>query len=179
MKMYGVKKTFNNRKKFEKSLYSTKKKFVLSDDTKKKYFTDVRIINGQECYRISRSKEREEKALVYFFGGGYVMPAGKRDEKLLTYLADTLKADIFLLLYPLLPNVDSKEIYGFARDFYAELLKDYEPENIQFFGMSSGASLCMNMFLYDRYHGGELPYPGHMLLFRRPARSRRAMRRRS
>ncbi|MDO5713409.1 MAG: alpha/beta hydrolase fold domain-containing protein, partial [Tissierellia bacterium] len=77
-------------------------------------------------------------------------------------LVDDLELDILFPLYPLLPNHSFSEILSAIEVGYELLLKDYKPKDIQFFGLSSGASSCFYTFIYGKKN---LPYPRHMVAF--------------
>ncbi|MDO5696130.1 MAG: alpha/beta hydrolase [Eubacteriales bacterium] len=124
---------------------------------------ELRTIRGRPCYLISAAGREPEHAILYFFGGGFMVEPGKRDIRFIREMIERSGASVMMPMLPLLSDGPFSEICAMAGESYESLLRDFPAEKIQFIGFSSGASLCLNVFAYGQLSGQALPWPRHMI----------------
>ena len=103
-----------------------------------------------------------ERAIVYFPGGGsrrWQLPY-KRSMK--NYIRET-GAELWILLYPLLPDYDLLEETEFTIRVHEKMLKRFRPENIVWLGFSGGADVLFQAGRYIVKKALDLPMPGMMI----------------
>lgn len=151
---------------FEKMMQKLpdKQKFKFPEREFKSYIVEEAKIRNSKCYRIRRKGSTPSKAVIYFFGGGFISPPLKYDFKRIMKIINHLDVEVIIPFYPLLPNVEFSEICAVGLQTYKMALKDYDAKDIQIMGFSSGASLCLYIFSYMQKINLNLPYPNHMIL---------------
>lgn len=110
-----------------------------------------------------RGKGKERRLVLYFFGGGFVMPGNEGDFKFAGEISDRTGADVWLVWHKLLPDVDGKGLLESVLCVYREALKRYEAKNITLFGLSSGGSLCLDLCVYISENSPDTPLPGRLV----------------
>lgn len=110
-----------------------------------------------------RGKRKERNLVLYFFGGGFVMPGNEGDFKFAGEISDRTGADVWLVWHKLLPDVDGKGLLESVLSVYRKALKSYDAEDITFFGLSSGGSLCLDLCVYISENNPDIPLPGQLV----------------
>lgn len=121
---------------------------------------DETVIGTTPCYQIHSRNPSGHRLVLYFFGGGYCMPGDSGDFEFGQDMADKTGQDVWLVWYPMFPDATGYEIAFSGADVYREALKTYLPENISFYGNSSGAALCLAVLGFLREYSPETPLPG-------------------
>lgn len=130
----------------------------------KKYDFTKKIIEGTECYITKEKGIQPEKALLYVFGGGYFMPCDPGDFVFAGQFAEQTKREVYFPIYPLAPRYKLTDSIQSVLTVYREMLKVYEPENITFFGTSSGGGLILSLLVYIKEKKLDIPMPAHLVL---------------
>lgn len=131
---------------------------------RKRYDFEERTLGGVPCYITKQKNTSPEIAVLYLFGGGYILPPDPGDFVLGGQIADNSNAEVWFPLYPMAPGHNLRESVESTLEVYREMLKTHAPENIRFFGTSSGGGLCMSILLYIKKEAQELPMPGRLVL---------------
>ena len=168
-KMLGVNKMLDKRgADFQKLLeqYKEKQKKPLKVPYSKMgdFTIDTRTIEGTTCYIISRTNARPEKAVLYLFGGGYILPPDQGDLILCGQMAKNCNAEVWFPLYPMAPEHRLIETLQSTLEVYREMLKKYDPDDIRFFGTSSGGGQAMSLCIYIKSKQPEISLPGKLVL---------------
>ncbi len=131
-KMLGVKKMLDKQgADFQKLLerYREKQKKPLKIPYSKmgNFIIDTRVIEGTICYVVSRENTRPERAVLYLFGGGYILPPNPGDIILCGQMAENCDAEVWFPLYPMAPEHRLIETLQSTLKVYQEMLKKYDP----------------------------------------------------
>ncbi len=134
----------------------------------KQYDFEEKSAEGTKYYVLHSRKKNGKKLVLYFFGGGFMMPGDKDDFGFGQEMADQTGAEVWLVWYRLLPEATEKELLESVVSVYRAALQEYAPEEITFFGLSSGGSLCLDVCVYIKEQELGLPLPGRLIPFSAP-----------
>ena len=126
--------------------------------------SSVKEISGIQCSVIRPEGTYPDKAVIYLFGGGFIMPPDKND---LDYCIDISKntgAEVWMPVYPLAPGARIDEIIEKTLSVYKKVLEAYPSDKVWFYGQSSGASLSLYLCSYIRLKGLDLQFPHGLIL---------------
>ncbi len=133
--------------------------------------TPYYVIHGADAADLGDTKESKEnngkgrrrKLIFYFFGGGFIMPGDEGDFKFAQEMSDRTGADVWIIWHKLLPDVAGKGLLESVLSIYRKALKSYDSEDITFFGLSSGGSLCLDLCVYISENSPDTPLPGRLV----------------
>lgn len=137
---------------------------IPSQKLKKKYECNEKILGKQPCYCIRSKNKKSERAVLLFFGGGYLMTPSGRDFSLAGEIAESTESEVYLPIYPLAPRYKLIDTVQSVVDVYGEMLKHYKSQKIVFMGSSSGAAFCLALCLYIRHEKLPLPFPNRLIM---------------
>lgn len=168
-KLIGVNKMLDKQgAELEKLMDSYVKKQdsikVPAEKISKDYDFGKKVIGGCDCYITRQQGSKPKKALLYIFGGGYILPCDPGDFVLAGQFADNTGREVWFPIYPLAPRYKTVDAVKCVVEVYREMLKTHTPEDIVFFGTSSGGGLVLSTLLYIRHEGLALPMPKHLVL---------------
>jgi acetyl esterase/lipase len=169
-KLIGVNKMLDKEgTEFERLLetYKEKQKKPLKIPYKKltsDCIVDEKSIDGTKCYVVRKKNGNPKKAVLYLFGGGYILPPDPGDIVLCGQIAKNCDAEVWFPLYPMAPDHRLKETVRATYGVYQEILKIYDAENVRFFGTSSGGGLAMSMCMYIKHEHIDVALPGKLVL---------------
>ena len=103
-----------------------------------KFDVETRSIEGTICYIVREKGKVPEKAVLYLFGGGYILPPDPGDLILCGQIAENSGAEVWFPLYPMAPEHRLVETLQSTYRVYEAILQKYSAENVRFFGTSSG-----------------------------------------
>lgn len=153
---------------FEKLLetYRIKQKKPLSVPYKKMSDFDIstKTVEGTTVYVVRKKGAMPQKAVLYLFGGGYILPPDPGDIVLCGQIAKQTDAEVWFSMYPMAPEHTLAETVRSTLQVYQEILKSYASENVRFFGTSSGGGLAMSVCVYIRHEQLDVPLPGKLVL---------------
>lgn len=164
----GVKKIFAGEgdelyRKIEKM--SKKRSFKIPSSISKHYDFETIKIEDNPCFVIGKKGIKPQKAVLYLFGGGYVLPPDAGDLKLAEKISEETDAQVWLPMYPLAPKHKLIDSVKMTAGVYKKMLEKFVPEKISFVGFSSGASLACTICVYIKEKGIKIPMPRRMILF--------------
>lgn len=167
LRAMGVNKYFKDPERMAKALQKKKKEkeFVFPYSYFSSYVVEESRLRDRPLYRIRKGREKPKHSILYWFGGGFMMLPTKSDVRLIRGLIDALDVEVVLPIYPLIPHGTYREIFSFGVAAYEAVLQTHLPEEVHSLGFSAGASLSLNLFVYAKAQGEDLPYPAHMALF--------------
>ncbi len=125
-------------------------------------FTEAQI-GSVTCYQIHSRKPEGHRLVLYFFGGGYCKPGDSGDFEFGQDMADKTGHDVWLVWYPLFPDATGFSIARSGADVYQKALESFAPQEISFYGNSSGAALCLTLCGFLREYEPRLPLPGRVV----------------
>jgi len=131
---------------------------------KKKYEYKEKQLGGQPCYCFRPKDKKIERAVLLFFGGGYLIPPSKEDFSLAGEIAEHTRAEVYLPMYPLAPKYKLIDIASSVIDVYKEMLHHYKSQKIIFMGSSSGTAFCLILCLYISHEKLTLPFPSRLIM---------------
>lgn len=168
-KMIGVNKMLDKEgEDFQKLLdsYKEKQKKPLKIPYKKMGDFDIetKTIDGTVCYVISRKNSAPKRAVLYLFGGGYILPPDPGDIVLCGQMSENCDAEVWFPLYPMAPEHRLAETLQSTLNVYQEMLKRFNSDDVRFFGTSSGGGQAMSLCVYIKSRHPEVPLPGKLVL---------------
>lgn len=130
----------------------------------KNFFVEVKTVGETKVYSVSEKNHSPKKAVLYLFGGGYILPPDSGDLILCSQIAKNCDAEVYFPLYPMAPSHSLKETVMAVASVYEEILKAYSSENIRFFGTSSGGGLALSLCMYIKHENLNLPLPQKLVI---------------
>ena len=125
---------------------------------------EQRQIEGTNCYVVGVKGASPQKAVLYLFGGGYILPPDSGDLILCGQIAKHCNAQVWFPLYPMAPEYRLAETLSATCQVYQEMLKHYAGEDIRIFGTSSGGGQALSLCVYIKEKGIDIPLPGKLVL---------------
>ncbi len=153
---------------FDKLLakYSEKQKKPLKIPYKKMrdYIIETKDIEGTVCHVIRKKGTDPKKAVLYLFGGGYILPPDPGDIVLCGQIAENCNAKVWFPIYPMAPEHRLIETLQSTLNVYRDILSEYAAEDIRFFGTSSGGGQALSLCVYIKDKYNDIPLPGRLVL---------------
>ncbi|OUM67996.1 hypothetical protein PIROE2DRAFT_58391 [Piromyces sp. E2] len=146
-KLVGIKKMFTKEEEeLIKEVRKSNEKciFKVPTDTDCVY-SDVVIQDVHHCLRMQRGEVPAKKAILFFFGGGFIRGCGDGVVKSAKKYGERSGRDVWLPYYPLCIDHCITETYDMIYHTYKEMLKVYEPQNIALVGFSSGGAIALGL----------------------------------
>ncbi len=147
---------------FKQASYEVQKKFRFALPKIKGYeFRDEQLY-GFHIIVGKRAGSDPDKAVVYFPGGGsrrWQLPF----KSSMKHYMDGIDAELWIPLYPLLPDHDLMEETEFTIQVHEKMLEKFRPENIVWLGFSGGADVLMQAGRHLVQTNSDLPMPGMMV----------------
>lgn len=167
----GVNKMLNKEgEQWEKLLadYSQKQKKPLKVPYKKLKKDGFELIkkdfDGVTVYAVRKEGAKPKKAVLYLFGGGYILPPDPGDIVLSAQIARACDAEVWFPIYPMAPDHRLVETLESTLKVYRHILTRHKPENVRFFGTSSGGGQALSLCLYIKENFPEIPMPQKLVL---------------
>ncbi|MCD7861950.1 MAG: alpha/beta hydrolase [Lachnospiraceae bacterium] len=123
-------------------------------------YTEQTILGQYSCLKIETQPTPSKRALLFFFGGGYILGPDDGDVKLAEKFGKASGRDVWFPYYPLCTEHCVKETFEMAYETYRQMLQEYAPEDIALMGFSSGAALALGVCLHNNAQSEPLPMPG-------------------
>ena len=125
---------------------------------------ETRNVDGTVCYVVRAKNSAPEKAVLYLFGGGYILPPDPGDIVLCGQIAENCNAEVWFPLYPMAPEHRLAETLQSTLKVYQAMLERFDAENIRFFGTSSGAGQALSLCVYIKHENIDVPLPRRLVL---------------
>ena len=123
-----------------------------------------KTIGATDCYVIRQKESFPDKAVLYLFGGGYILPPDPGDIILCGQIAENCNAEVWFPLYPMAPEYRLVETLQSTLEVYRSILERYDAESVRYFGTSSGGGQAMSLCVYIRSEQPDIPLPGKLVL---------------
>ncbi len=107
--------------------------------------------------------EMGEWHMLYFHGGGFVLPMFKVHWPLVAAMVETCGVSVSVPLYPVVPEAPYAEQDSVADAAFAKLAGEHDPARIVLNGDSAGGHMALSLALRLARAGG--PQPGKLALF--------------
>lgn len=104
-----------------------------------------------------------QKTIIYLTGGAFIQRPDKTHWQYLDRLATATGAQIYVPIYPLVPQSNYQEAYQLIADLYNEVYTKSPVSQISLMGDSAGGGLAAGFCELLGQTG--LPQPGHLILF--------------
>lgn len=128
-------------------------------ESKAAEYTDM-VIAGRHVLKAVPGGRRSSRALLFLFGGGYLMDADAGDVKLAVEIAGASGRELWFPYYPLCTEASIETTFDMVFETYRRMLSEYKAEDIAFMGFSSGAALAIGICLHNNALGRPLEMPG-------------------
>ena len=115
-------------------------------------------------YALRVKDTKPQKAVLYLFGGGYILPPDPGDLILCGQIARACDAEVWFPIYPMAPDHRLVETLESTLSVYRHILTRHKPENVRIFGTSSGGGQAMSLCLYIKTKYPDIPLPGRLVL---------------
>ena len=125
---------------------------------------ETKSIDGTTCHIVRVKNSSPKKAVLYLFGGGYILPPDPGDIVLCGQIAENCDAEVWFPLYPMAPEHRLVETLQSTLKVYQAILEKYDAENVRFFGTSSGGGLAMSLCVYIKHENIDVLLPGRLVL---------------
>ncbi len=168
-KLIGVNKMLDKQgADFEKLLenYKEKQKKPLKIPYSKMDAFDIKtkVIDGTTCYTVSKKGATPKRAVLYMFGGGYILPPDPGDIILCGQIAENCHAKVWFPLYPMAPEHRLAETLQSTLKVYQDILTEFDASSVSFFGTSSGGGQAMSLCVYIKHESIDVPLPEKLVL---------------
>ncbi len=124
---------------------------------------EQRQINGRDVVTLHPASGPAVWHMLYFHGGGFVLPMFKEHWPLAAALVEQTGVSITLPLYDVVPEASASDQDALADAAYAQLAAIHPPEKIVLCGDSAGGHMALSLAVRQAKAGG--PQPGRLALF--------------
>ncbi len=121
-------------------------------------------IEKHRYFIISKKDSQPQRAVLYLFGGGYIMPADKGDFLFAAEIAEETDAEVWFPIYPLAPHYKLMDSVKMVMGVYENMLERFPAEKITFIGFSSGAALACSVCVQNKHEGFKYQMPHKLIL---------------
>ncbi len=135
----------------------------MPDKFNTKYSVERWQVTGHDCVTLHPRSGKGAKHILYFHGGGFVLPMFDVHWPLVAALVDRTGASVTVPLYPIAPESSKQAQDQMADAAYAKLLDDWDASQIILSGDSAGGHMALALALRLIRDGGQKP--GKLVLF--------------
>lgn len=118
---------------------------------------------GHDCVTLHPKSGKGANHILYFHGGGFVLPMFDVHWPLVAEMVDRTGASVTVPLYPVAPESSKQVQDGLADAVYAKLLEQWDAPGIILSGDSAGGHMALALALRSIRNGGAKP--GKLALF--------------
>ena len=147
---------------FKQASYEVQKKFKFALPQIKGFEFRDEPLDGFHIIVGKETGTHPDKAVVYFPGGGSRRWQLPYKSSIKNYIRQT-GAELWIPLYPLLPDHDLMEETEFTIRVHEKMLEKFRPENIIWLGFSGGADVLFQAGRHMVQKYPDLPMPGMMI----------------
>ncbi len=124
---------------------------------------EKRVIMGRDVVTLHPLSGPADCHMLYFHGGGFVLPMFKEHWPLAAALVEQAGVSITLPMYDIVPEASARDQDALADAVYAQLTANHAPEKIVLCGDSAGGHMALSLAVRLAQNGG--PQPGRLALF--------------
>jgi len=140
--------------------------FIVDIQAKPPISTIIQYNLSEEKYRnrkvfILTSKKnnlKNNKCILYFHGGAYVMEASYKHWQFLEEIVDRTGMTLILPDYPLTPKNTYKEVFDMIAPLYKDTIQRIGKDNLILMGDSAGAGMALGLLEKNGEENGDMPY---------------------
>ena len=147
---------------FKQASYDIQKKFRFSLPKIRGFEFRDEQLDGSHVIVGKKAGTAPDKAVVYFPGGGSRRWQLPYKSSIKNYISKT-SAELWIPLYPLLPDHDLLEETEFIIKLHEKMLKRFQPVNIVWLGFSGGADILFQAGRHIVQKYPDIPMPGMMI----------------
>jgi len=129
----------------------------------RRFGIEHRDLEGQRCVTLHPKSGPGAKHILYFHGGGFVLPNVKQHWDLMGALVEASGASVTAALYDLVPENPAANADRLADAAFEHLCTLWRPEDIALCGDSAGGHMALSLAL-RRVRAGK-PGPGRLVLY--------------
>ncbi|MEE4206378.1 MAG: alpha/beta hydrolase [Erythrobacter sp.] len=129
----------------------------------RRFTVERRTVEGQEVVTLHPKSGPGEWHMLYFHGGGFILPMFKVHWPLAAALVEKVGVSITLPLYEVVPESPASVQDSLADACFADLAMTHAPEGIVLCGDSAGGHMALSLALRLARAGGA--QPGRLALF--------------
>lgn len=118
---------------------------------------------GQRCITLHPRAGKGRHHILYFHGGGFVLPNVKQHWDLLAGLVDVTGASVTAALYDLVPEHPAAHADRLADAAFVRICEEWEAGDVALCGDSAGGHIALSLALRQARSGAVMP--GHLALF--------------
>ena len=118
---------------------------------------------GHECVTLHPKSGPGQCHILYFHGGGFILPMLEAHWPLVAKLVEWTGASVTVPLYPVAPEATREAQDAVADAAFASLARDWAPSDVVLAGDSAGGHMALALALRQIRRGG--PQPGKLVLF--------------
>lgn len=118
---------------------------------------------GQPCVTLHPKSGKGEQHILYFHGGGFVLPMLDAHWPLVAALVDATGASLTVPLYEVVPESSHTVADRLADGAFARITQDWAPQNVTLCGDSAGGHMALALALRQVRAGS--PKAGKLVLF--------------
>lgn len=130
---------------------------------RRRFKVEENILEGQRCVTLHPKSGPGKQHILYFHGGGFVLPNVKQHWDILAGLVETAGASVTAALYDLVPENPAANADRLAQAAFVRICADWDPANIVLAGDSAGGHMALSLALRLNEQGGAAP--GRLVLF--------------
>lgn len=135
----------------------------LPESIAKKLRVERSTANGHDCVTLHPKTGPGAQHIIYFHGGGFVIPMMEPHWPLVAKLVETTGASLTVPLYPVVPEASHTEADALADTIFERLSAEWKPEDIILCGDSAGGHMALSLAL--RLAAKDGPQAGKLVLF--------------
>lgn len=151
-------------KLLEKYAKEQEKELKVPSKLYEKFDVEEKYLNETKYYVVKEKNKIPKKAILYFFGGGYILPPDSGDLVLCGQMAEQCNGEVWFPIYPMAPRHMLIETVRRCTELYQLILERFEPSNIRFFGTSSGGGLALSICQYIVHEKLPISLPQKLVL---------------
>lgn len=118
---------------------------------------------GQQCVTLHPRASRGDRHIIYFHGGGFILPMLEAHWTLVAALVDATGASLTVPLYDVVPESGHLNADRLADGAFSRVAQDWAPERVTLCGDSAGGHMALALALRQVRSGS--PRAGRLALF--------------
>lgn len=135
----------------------------MPDKLAQRFIVERRTLEGREVVTLHPKSGPAPWHMLYFHGGGFVLPMFKEHWPLAAELVDRAGVSITLPMYDVVPEASAASQDALADAAFAEIAATHDPACIVLCGDSAGGHMALSLAVRLAAAGG--PQPGRLALF--------------
>jgi acetyl esterase/lipase len=160
MGLFGMKRAME--KKIVSNGYN-KEPACIPKSIPKNNTVEVEVINGRKVWTISPKNNENNTVILFLHGGAFYANITGMHWRLIEQIIFSTRARIVVPDYPLVPEVNYKDIYQFIDAVYAKQISLYPSKQIVLMGDSSGGGLALGFA--QKIKNQSIKQPDQIVLF--------------